>query len=78
MNDTRKSLKPGRNNALARLHRRSVARWAPIPLRLIVGYSFKQNGLGKLSKAPEAFAIIRQNAARTYDGTICHGEVKNG
>src|ERR1700741_3322098 len=36
----------------------SVTRWAPIPLRLIVGYGFMQHGFAKLSKGPEAFAII--------------------
>ena len=40
------------------LNRASVARWAPIPLRLIVGYGFMQHGFAKLSKGPEAFAII--------------------
>ena len=36
----------------------SVTRWAPIPLRLIVGYGFMQHGFAKLSKGPEAFAAI--------------------
>lgn len=35
-----------------------IARWAPIPLRLIVGYGFMQHGFAKLSKGPEAFAAI--------------------
>jgi putative oxidoreductase len=35
-----------------------VARWAPIPLRLIVGYGFMEHGLAKLSKRPENFAAI--------------------
>src|SRR5215467_13366941 len=34
------------------------ARWAPIPLRLIVGYGFMGHGYAKLSKGPEAFAVI--------------------
>lgn len=38
--------------------RTSVARWAPIPLRLIVGYGFMQHGFAKFSKGPEAFAVI--------------------
>jgi putative oxidoreductase len=33
-------------------------RWAPIPLRLIVGYGFMEHGFAKLSKGPEAFAAI--------------------
>jgi len=35
-----------------------LARWAPIPLRLIVGFGFMQHGLAKWSKGPEAFAAI--------------------
>jgi putative oxidoreductase len=37
-----------------------IARWAPIPLRLIVGYGFMQHGFAKLSKGPDAFATILQ------------------
>lgn len=40
------------------LTRASVAAWAPIPLRLIVGYGFMQHGFAKLSRGPEAFAAI--------------------
>jgi putative oxidoreductase len=35
-----------------------IARWAPIPLRLIVGYGFMEHGFAKLSKGPDAFAAI--------------------
>lgn len=35
-----------------------VARWAPIPLRLIVGYGFMVHGFAKLMKGPDAFAGI--------------------
>jgi len=35
-----------------------LARWAPIPLRLIVGYGFIAHGLAKLEKGPERFADI--------------------
>jgi uncharacterized membrane protein YphA (DoxX/SURF4 family) len=49
MNDIRKSWEQGRT---------SIARWAPIPLRLIVGYGFMQHGFAKFSKGPEAFAAI--------------------
>jgi putative oxidoreductase len=40
------------------LKRPSVARWAPLPLRLIVGYGFMEHGFAKLSKGPEVFAAI--------------------
>ena len=35
-----------------------LARWAPIPLRLIVGYGFMAHGVAKLTKGPENFAAI--------------------
>ena len=38
--------------------RASVAIWAPIPLRLIVGFGFMEHGFAKLSRGPEAFAVI--------------------
>jgi putative oxidoreductase len=44
----------------ASLQGSSVARWAPIPLRLIVGYGFMEHGFAKLSRGPEAFAAILQ------------------
>ena len=37
-----------------------IARWAPIPLRLIVGFGFMQHGFAKLSNGPDAFAGILQ------------------
>jgi putative oxidoreductase len=37
-----------------------MARWAPIPLRLIVGYGFMAHGYAKLSRGPDAFAAILQ------------------
>jgi len=36
----------------------SISRWAPIPLRLIVGFGFMEHGFAKLSRGPEAFAAI--------------------
>jgi putative oxidoreductase len=36
----------------------AVARWAPIPLRLIVGYGFMEHGFAKLARGPDAFATI--------------------
>lgn len=35
-----------------------LGRWAPVPLRLIVGYGFMEHGFAKLTKGPEAFAAI--------------------
>ncbi len=58
MNDLRQSSGWKGINPLALLKRPSVARWAPIPLRLIVGYGFMEHGYAKLSKGPEVFAAI--------------------
>jgi DoxX len=33
----------------------SIARWAPLPLRLIVGYGFAAHGFAKLLRGPENF-----------------------
>jgi putative oxidoreductase len=38
----------------------TLARWAPLPLRLIVGYGFVAHGLAKLEKGPEHFVAIVQ------------------
>src|SRR5215470_17841065 len=38
--------------------RLSIARWAPLPLRVIVGYGFMEHGFAKLSRGPDAFATI--------------------
>ena len=37
-----------------------AARWAPLLLRLVVGYGFVQHGVAKLLKGPDAFAGILQ------------------
>jgi putative oxidoreductase len=37
-----------------------LARWAPLPLRLIVGFGFMQHGFVKLGRGPEHFAAILQ------------------
>lgn len=36
----------------------AISRYAAVPLRLIVGGGFVQHGYAKLSKGPEAFALI--------------------
>jgi putative oxidoreductase len=36
----------------------ALARWAPIPLRLIVGVGFMQHGFAKMSRGPDTFAAI--------------------
>ncbi len=46
------------SKGLAFLARPSIAVWAPIPLRLIVGYGFMAHALAKLSRGPETFAAI--------------------
>jgi putative oxidoreductase len=58
MNDTRASSERENSSRSTFLNRPCVARWAPIPLRLIVGYGFIQHGFAKLSKGPEAFGVI--------------------
>jgi putative oxidoreductase len=35
-----------------------LGRWAPVPVRLIVGYGFLAHGLAKLDKGPEHFVAI--------------------
>jgi len=37
-----------------------LARWAPIPLRLIVGYGFFAHGVAKLERGPDHFVDILQ------------------
>jgi putative oxidoreductase len=40
--------------------RSAIRQWAPVPLRLIVGFGFLQHGFAKLAKGPDAFAVILQ------------------
>ena len=47
-----------RDLAIDRISRSPIARWAPIPLRLIVGYGFMEHGFAKLARGPDAFPII--------------------
>ena len=48
------------SNRFASFVKRSVAVWAPIPLRLMVGLGFMEHGYAKLSRGPAAFATILQ------------------
>ena len=38
----------------------SMARWAPLPLRLIVGYGFAEHGFAKLLRGPDNFTGLLQ------------------
>jgi putative oxidoreductase len=38
--------------------RSGLAHWAPLPIRLIVGFGFLEHGLAKLEKGPEHFVDI--------------------
>ena len=58
MKALRQSSEQGYRSPLTFLDRALVTRWAPIPLRLIVGYGFMQHGFAKLSKGPDAFAVL--------------------
>ena len=42
------------------ISRSPIARWVPIPLRLIVGYGFMEHGLAKRARGPDAFPAILQ------------------
>ena len=36
----------------------SLAAWAPLPIRIAVGYGFVAHGYAKLSRGPEKFAVV--------------------
>src|ERR1700745_273026 len=40
------------------ISRSPIARWAPVPLRLIVGYGFIEHGFAKLARGVDAFPTI--------------------
>jgi len=42
------------------ISRSPIARWAPVPLRLIVGYGFMEHGFAKLARGFDAFPMILQ------------------
>jgi putative oxidoreductase len=58
MNELHQSSEMESTSRFAFLKRPLLARWAPIPLRLIVGYGFMEHGFAKLSKGPENFTAI--------------------
>ena len=56
--DVRQGLEWAYGSLFALSSRPAIARWAPVPLRLIVGCGFVQHGFAKLLKGPDAFALI--------------------
>ena len=58
MKQLRQPSEPASSSRILSPDRALVARWAPIPLRLIVGYGFMQHGFAKLSRGPDAFAVV--------------------
>jgi putative oxidoreductase len=58
MNELRQSSEGESSSRFAFLKGPWLARWTPIPLRLIVGYGYMEHGFAKLSKGPENFAAI--------------------
>jgi putative oxidoreductase len=47
-------------SSLKKLSGFPFARWAPLPLRLIVGFGFVEHGYLKLSRGPDVFAAVLQ------------------
>jgi len=42
--------------------------WAPLPLRLIIGYGFLAHGWAKLSRGPEGFARLLEQIGTPLPG----------
>src|ERR1700751_4754310 len=57
---------------LALSSRFPLARWAPIPIRLIVGYGFMEHGFAKLSRGVSAFAGILQAMGVPHPHLMAH------
>ena len=53
----------------------AVARWAPIALRLIVGYGFMEHGWAKLARGPETFTHILQALGMPLPGLLAWGTI---
>jgi putative oxidoreductase len=47
-----------RDNLYGALCRLPLRHWAPVPLRLIVGYGFMAHGIAKIVKGPDTFVSI--------------------
>ena len=45
------------------MQRSDLARWAVLPIRVLVGFGFIEHGLAKLSRGPDVFAGILQQMA---------------
>ncbi len=58
MNQIRPLLEQKGSRYFGFLRRPLAVRWAAIPLRLIVGVGFMEHGFAKLSRGPDAFAVI--------------------
>jgi putative oxidoreductase len=54
----RHSLERAYKSLFALSDRPSIARWAPVALRLVVGCGFMQHGFAKRFRGPEDFALI--------------------
>jgi putative oxidoreductase len=55
--------------------RAEVARWAPIALRLIVGYGFMEHGWAKLARGPESFIHILQALGMPFPDLLAWGTI---
>jgi len=49
---------------------KGAGRWAPIPLRLIVGYGFMEHGFAKLDRGVDSFAHILQALGTPFPGLL--------
>ena len=58
MSDVRRGLPMWRDLPIDLIGRSPLARWAPLSLRLIVGYGFMEHGVAKLARGPDAFPTI--------------------
>jgi putative oxidoreductase len=45
-------------------------KWAPLPLRLIIGYGFLAHGWAKLSRSPEGFARLLEQIGTPLPGVM--------
>jgi putative oxidoreductase len=43
------------------MQRSDLARWAVLPIRVLIGFGFMQHGFAKLSRGPDVFAGILQH-----------------